>query len=115
MDLVRALLIEGDDVEAEAQLRRVLTEDPASADAHWLLGRILTERGQFAEAGASHERALVAAPAKAGVWYDPVRLRTLTQSDRPLIHRMLAAASAIDVADDRGPSAVHATVSSSPG
>ena len=101
MDLVRALLIEGDDIEAETQLRRVLAEDAASADAHWLLGRILTERGQFAEAGASYERALVAAPAKAGVWYDLVRLRTLTDSARPLIRRMLAAANEVDVADDR--------------
>jgi tetratricopeptide (TPR) repeat protein len=101
MDLVMALLVEENDVEAEAQLRQVLAADPANGDAYALLGRILAQRGRFADAADCYERALSEQPGKAGVYYHLVRTRTLTEADRPLIRRMLAAAPKVAVAEHR--------------
>ena len=101
MDLVRALILEEKDAEAEAWLRQILADDPVCADAHWLLGRILTDAGRFAEADACFERALAAAPGLHAVYYDLARGRTFAEADRPLIQRMIAAARQERVPDER--------------
>ena len=101
MDLVRALLIGGDETAAEAQLRGVLARDPGNGDAQWLRGRILTEWGRFDEACECYERALAAGPDKAGAFYDLVRSRRLTKADHPLIERMLATTRRVTLADGR--------------
>lgn len=101
MDLVRALTLEKKDAEAEAEVRQVLIEDPKSSDGYWLLGRILTDAGKFAEARAALERAVALNPDQGGVYYDLVRSYTLTEADRPLINRMLAAARSLSEVDQR--------------
>jgi len=44
---------------------------------------------------------LAAEPGRAGIYYDLVRTRPLTEADRPLIRRMLAAARSLDGAEER--------------
>lgn len=92
LDLARAFILEEDDLPAEAQLRGILDDDPGCADASWLLGRILTDRGEFSEAAARYEQALADEPGLVAVYYDLAHDRTFTAADRPLVQRMLAAA-----------------------
>ncbi len=101
MDLVRAYLFEGDAEGAKAALRELLAHDPAHADACWLLGHLLAEAGAFAEAADLYVRVLKSDPARAGVYYDLVRIRRLTETDRPMIAAMLAAVHGTSLADDR--------------
>ncbi len=101
MDLVRALMAEGRNSEAEADLRRALDGDPTCGDGHWLLGRLLTEFGRFVEARAALEQAVALNPKQGAAYYDLVRSFTLTETDRPLINRMLALARTLNSADQR--------------
>ncbi len=101
LDLTRAMMIEKEDVEAEAELRRVLTADPDSSDAWWLLGRILAETGRLDKARAAFERSVALNPKQGAVYYDLVRAYTLSQADRPLVDQMLAAARSVDETDQR--------------
>lgn len=48
--------------EAVAWYRRALTSDPASADAHYLLGNTLIQQGKFDEAEAHYRRAVALNP-----------------------------------------------------
>jgi tetratricopeptide (TPR) repeat protein len=88
----RALLIEGRDDELWRVLTRAIAVDPRDGAAHELMGGLLSNRGRFAEAEASYERALAAAPDMAHVYYDLVRCRRQGADDAPLIERMRAAA-----------------------
>jgi tetratricopeptide (TPR) repeat protein len=101
LDLVRALLIEKDDDEAEAQVRRALIADPGSGDGYWLLGRILAERGCFVEARSAFEQSLSLNARQGGVYFDLARSYTLSETDRPLIEQMLAASRSITETDQR--------------
>ena len=101
IDLVRALILETKDAEAEAEVRAALALDPKHYDGHWLLGRILTEGGRFSEAGAAFERSVALNPKQGVVYYDLVRSRTMTRADRPLIDQMLATARSLDGTDQR--------------
>jgi tetratricopeptide (TPR) repeat protein len=101
MDLVRAHLFEGDTEGAKVELRRLVADDPANGDALWLLGRLLTEAGDFAEAADLYARVIEKDPARSGVYYDLVRIRTLTEADRPMIGAMLAAVRGTNLAEDR--------------
>jgi tetratricopeptide (TPR) repeat protein len=101
LDLVRALVVEKQDAAAEAEVRRVLADDPQSADGHWLLGRLLAESGRFEEARDALARATELDPANGGAWYDLVRSYDLTEADRPLVARMLAADRAVGDTDGR--------------
>ncbi len=92
MDLVRALQAEKNDAAAEAEVRGLLDLHPRDADAGWVLGRLLAESGRFEEAALVLERSVNLKPDQGVVFYDLSRARKLTQADRPLIHRMLAAA-----------------------
>lgn len=104
MDRVRAHLFEGvgGDVEsALADLRRLADDDLAGGEALWLLGKLLTDAGDFAEAAKFYARAIEKEPDRPGVYYDLVRTRALTKADRPMIDAMLAAVPGATLADDR--------------
>jgi tetratricopeptide (TPR) repeat protein len=101
LDLVRALMIEGKDAEAEAEVRRALTLDRRSFDAFWLLGRILSEAGRFAEARAALERAVALEPGHGAAYYDLVRSFTIGDGDRMLVEQMLKATTTVTETDQR--------------
>jgi Flp pilus assembly protein TadD len=101
LDLVRALTVEKQDAEAEAEVRAVLEIAPANSEAWWLLGRILSETGRFDLARAALERAEALNPGQGVVLYDLVRSYRLTEADRPLVRRMLARARAPADTDQR--------------
>ncbi|MEA2768796.1 MAG: hypothetical protein QOD93_1758, partial [Acetobacteraceae bacterium] len=73
---------------AEALLRQVIADDPACAEAHALLGRILAESGRTNEAAASYERCISFDSAMAGAWYPFAILKKFTVSDKDLIDRI---------------------------
>jgi tetratricopeptide (TPR) repeat protein len=98
MDLVMALVLEENMAEAEAQLRQVLDSHPDLEEAHSLLGRILAEAGNFDGAAACFEKALALKPGHAGVYYQLVRARKLTEADRPLLRRMIGAIPSVTLA-----------------
>jgi Flp pilus assembly protein TadD len=99
MDLVMALVLEERMADAEAKLRELVAADPGASEAHALLGRILAESGQFDTAADCFRIALAQQPQKAGVYYHLARARKLTEADRPLIRKMIAAAPAVTLAD----------------
>jgi tetratricopeptide (TPR) repeat protein len=101
LDLVRALLTEQRDGEAEVAARGVVADEPGNADAQWLLGRILSESGRFEEAKAALTAAVAADPRRGAAFYDLVRCFTLTEADRPLVGRMLAAQRKVVETDGR--------------
>ena len=101
MDLVRALTLEKKDAEAEAEVRAALAADPGNADGFWLLGRILADGGRFGEAREALESSIALHPGQGVVYYDLVRSFTVTETDRPLIGRMLAATRAPADTDQR--------------
>jgi tetratricopeptide (TPR) repeat protein len=98
MDLVLALVLEENMAEAEAQLRQVIAAYPDLEEAHSLLGRILAEAGSFDAAADCFEKALALQPGHAGVYYQLVRARKLTEADRPLLRRMIAAGPSVTLA-----------------
>jgi tetratricopeptide (TPR) repeat protein len=87
----RALVIEDHNQEAEQILRETLVADPNNAMAYDLLGSVLSELGRFDEARACFERAIAIAPMMAGSYYDLVRCRPVTSSDKGLLEAMQAA------------------------
>ena len=91
---VRALLAEDRDVEAERAVRRLLALHPGDAVATDLLGTLLANSGRFDEARSCYDRAARAAPHLAGSYYDLVRCRPVTATDRGLIDRMQVAVAA---------------------
>ena len=90
VNAARALMLENRNGEAEAALRRALMLEPRNDNAHWMLGTILAESGQFGEATHEFERAIMLNPQQSIAYYDLVHLRTVSESDRPFIARMLA-------------------------
>jgi len=101
LDLVRALMVEGKSVEAEAEARRVIELDPESADGFWLLGRVLSETGRFVEARAALEQAVTLEPRLGVAYYDLVRARQIGSEDRPLVERMLRIVPSLTENDQR--------------
>lgn len=87
----RALVIEDRNQEAEQVLRETLVADPKNAMAYDLLGSVLSELGRFDEARACFERTVAIAPMLAGSYYDLVRCRPITNSDKDLLQEMQAA------------------------
>ncbi|MFZ0284263.1 MAG: sulfotransferase [Terriglobales bacterium] len=87
----RALVIEDRNQEAEQVLREMLVADPKNAMAYDLLGSVLSELGRFEEARACFERTVVIAPMLAGSYYELVRCRPVTSSDKGLLEVMQAA------------------------
>jgi tetratricopeptide (TPR) repeat protein len=87
----RALVIEDRNQAAEQILRETLVADPKNAMAYDLLGSVLSELGRFDEARACFERTVALAPMLAGSYYDLVRCRPVTNSDKSLLQAMHAA------------------------
>jgi Flp pilus assembly protein TadD len=87
----RALLAEERDTEAERRLRQLLALDQGNAMALDLLGNLLADAGNFAEARDCFARAIAQAPLMAGSYYDLVRCRRVTEADGDLPARMEAA------------------------
>ncbi len=83
---------------AEEQLRDLLARDPSSAEAHLVLGLVLSEAGRFDEAGASFERSLALAPGQATAHHGLVATRRMTEADRPVVSRILARLEGTDLA-----------------
>ncbi len=87
---VKALMARDRMEEAEERVRRLIERNPASADAHRLLGNLLGETGHFDEALKHIERAIALQPQSVSAYYGLVVCRRLTEADRPLISRMLS-------------------------
>ena len=92
-----ALLAEGRADEAQAALQRIVEIEPDNASAHAELGKLLAEAGRADEAWAAFEQVVRLDPRAAGHYYDLVRIRRMTEADRPLLERMLAAARRDDL------------------
>jgi tetratricopeptide (TPR) repeat protein len=88
--MARALLLEDRDAEAERVLRRVLGSEPNNAVALDLLGNTLADAGRFADARRYFLRAIDAAPALAGSYYDVARCARVGPEDDELVARMHA-------------------------
>ena len=87
----RALLIEGQDDEAERKLRRAVGIEPNDVGALTLLGTLLTDAGAFEEAASCFERALAQPGCSPEWYYDLVRCRKITSDDDALLQRLRAA------------------------
>jgi tetratricopeptide (TPR) repeat protein len=101
LSLVHALLIEDRDLEAETTVRRALTRDPGSSVGHLMLGSILAQAGRFSEAAVAFERSVALNPSQGSAYYNLVRSRTLSKTDRPLVDQMLAVAPTVRQAKER--------------
>src|SRR5882757_8369738 len=84
----RALVADNRDLEAEPALRQLVADHPANGMAQEMLATLLADSGRFEEAREGYERAIAAAPALAGCYYDLSRCRRLVAADRPLMSRM---------------------------
>jgi tetratricopeptide (TPR) repeat protein len=84
---LRAADHEGD---VEPLLRDAILREPNSAEAHLLLGNVLSDAGRFDEAVAAFERSLAISPAQAGVYHALVNTRRVTVAERPWLERILA-------------------------
>jgi len=76
---------------AEDLLRRVIVHNPKSGLAHLHLGRVLQQRGMFAEAIATFEHALALQPDLLMAWLGIVSCSKVTQANRVWIDRITAA------------------------
>jgi tetratricopeptide (TPR) repeat protein len=92
----KALFLRSRPREAERQLRALIDGDPTVAEAHLLLGHILSEADRFDEATTSFEQAIALDPSCAPAYHGLVSSRTMTKADRPLLVRM---ASRLDRGD----------------
>jgi tetratricopeptide (TPR) repeat protein len=77
-----------DGATAEALLRAVIAEDPACAQAHLVLGAMLSQAGQSAEGAACIERGVSLEPHRVEAWQGFVANTKFTTADRPLIERI---------------------------
>jgi len=87
---INALMARNQTNEAEERLRRLITRNPSSAEAHRLLGNLLSESGHFDEAATEIERSIALAPRHVTGYNALVMSRRLTEADRPLVARMLS-------------------------
>jgi tetratricopeptide (TPR) repeat protein len=85
--------------EAEQQLRELVAHDSSNSEAYLVLGHLLNEAGRFDEAAASFERSIALAPWQTTAYQGLVSSRRLTESDRPLIARIVSRLEARDIAD----------------
>jgi tetratricopeptide (TPR) repeat protein len=87
---INALMARDQTEEAERRARRLIERNPASGDAHRLLGNLLGEAGHFDEAVKHLERSIALQPQSVSDYSHLVAWRRLTEADRPLISRMLS-------------------------
>jgi tetratricopeptide (TPR) repeat protein len=76
---------------AEGLLNRVIARHPNSGFAHFHLGRVLQQRGTFAEAIRAFEKALALDPDLVGAWLGIVSCGKVTEAQRGWIERMTSA------------------------
>jgi tetratricopeptide (TPR) repeat protein len=101
---IKALMARDQTEEAEERLRRLIERDPASAEAHRLLGHLLGEAGHFDEAVKHVERSIALQPQSVSDYSGLVAWRRLTEADRPLVSRMLSRLGDRDLSElDRMP------------
>jgi tetratricopeptide (TPR) repeat protein len=86
----KALLARGRSSDAEVELQTLILRDPACAEAHQMLGNILTEAGRFDEAARHLTRSIALLPRQAAAYHTLVLSRRVTEQDRGLVARMLA-------------------------
>jgi Flp pilus assembly protein TadD len=86
----KAAIARGRSGDAEDGLRRVLERAPSNADAHELLAIVLNETGRFAEGRTHLERFVDLSPRRARGYFGLVASRRITETDRPLLARVLA-------------------------
>jgi len=76
--------------EAALLLRRAVARDPRNFEAVVALAEVLSYMGEFDAAIAQYERALLLAPDAVTAWSGLVQIKQITETDRPLITRVLA-------------------------
>jgi tetratricopeptide (TPR) repeat protein len=81
-------LAEGRAQEAKPLLRNVIRLDPGNSLAHAILGDVLGQEGDFAEARALLQTATELDPERVGAWYNLAVLTRITQADRPLVETL---------------------------
>jgi tetratricopeptide (TPR) repeat protein len=101
LDAARALLFDEREDEAADALRGIVADDPRSADAWRMLAHVRTQAGAFEDAAAALDRSLAINPRQGAAWYELAHTRRLTEEDRPLIARMLAAVRGAEIADEK--------------
>lgn len=80
----------GDRVTAETLLRETIADYSDCGEAHLVLGELLAQAGESAEAAACFERAVAIAPAHLGAWQHFAANKQFTAADQPLIERIQA-------------------------
>jgi Flp pilus assembly protein TadD len=88
---VRALEALGQFDEALTAARAIVEAHPKDAQAHAILGKLLGQAGQSAEAAAHYFRAARLSPEMSVAWQGLARNKTFTADDAPLLARMNAA------------------------
>jgi tetratricopeptide (TPR) repeat protein len=76
--------------EAEGRLSALIARDASNGEAHLVLGDLLNEAGRFDEAREHFERVVTLAPGRGAAHYRLVSSKRLTESDRPLVARILS-------------------------
>jgi tetratricopeptide (TPR) repeat protein len=92
----KALVLRDRHAEAEERLRQLIARDGSCAEAHLVLGHVLTDSGRFDESAASFERTLALDPCSAPAYHGLVSSRRLTEADWPLVARITARLDAAD-------------------
>ncbi|HLG88963.1 MAG TPA: sulfotransferase [Alphaproteobacteria bacterium] len=88
VERAKILLIEEKVGEAEGCLRRSLAVDAANAEAHALLGDLLSESGRFEDAARSLREAIRLDPERVSAYHNLVLAKKATDDDRRLIETM---------------------------
>jgi tetratricopeptide (TPR) repeat protein len=85
--------------EAEGRLRALIARDASNSEAHLVLGDLLDEAGRFDEAREHFERAITLAPDRGASHHRLVSSMRVTESDRPLVARILSQLERHDLAE----------------
>jgi tetratricopeptide (TPR) repeat protein len=78
----------GEGAQAQALLRAVIVADPACGLAHLILGQVLAQAGQSAEAAACIERGIALQPDMIAAWQGFATNTRFTAADQALIERI---------------------------
>ncbi len=93
----KALVLDARLQEAEAELRSLLASAPDRVRSRYLLGHVLSQRGQFDEAVTLLTQAVEQAPEEPFAFEELTTAKRVTEVDRPLLERMLALAKRSDL------------------
>jgi tetratricopeptide (TPR) repeat protein len=95
----KALMLRGRAAEAERILGELAQSDP-TGEASLAHGVLLSEMGRFDEAAVSFERCLASAPGQSAAYHGLVSCRRMTETDRPIVDRILSQLQAPHVTDE---------------